>query len=326
MFRRSTWRAVIATIAMVAGLQIAGQSTAAGPIVLMGTGGEGGVCLPAGRAICRLVNDAYAKKGLTCWANLSKGSIANLNALRAKSLHMAIAQSDWQYHAYNGSAKFKKDGPFNDLRAMFSLHAEPFTVVARADAGIKKFTDLMGKRVNVSNPGSGARGTMIEVMKVLGWRARTFSKVMQLDAAAQSKALCAGQIDVMVYTVGHPSETIRDATSRCNTRLVAVSNPGIDSLVKSQPYYATVYIPAGMYKNNTRRIRTFGVGATLVSSLAVPESVVYKVVKAVFANLKKFRTLHPALKSLNAQSMVKDGLSAPLHPGAVKYFKEAGFM
>jgi len=324
MSRPKTFDAVVIAAITVFSFSYNHAASAAEAVVLLGTGGAGGVYLPAGRAICRLVNGAYAKQGLSCSAQPSKGSIANLKALRTKSLHLAIAQSDWQFHAYEGSAKFKKDGPFKDLRALFSLHAEPFTVVARADSGIKTFDDLQGKRVNVSNPGSGARGTMIEVMKVLGWRARTFSKVMQLDAAAQAKALCDGKIDVMVYTVGHPSKTISDATARCAARLIPVSGPGINALVKSRPYYAPVTIPAGLYKNNTHRVRTFGVGATVVGSTALSEAAAYKIVKAVFANLKKFKTLHPALKALNAQSMTKDGLSAPRHPGAVKYFKEAG--
>jgi len=295
-------------------------------IVTIGTGGVGGVYYPAGRAICRLFNEANKGRGVRCAALSTKGSIFNINALRGKSQEMAVVQSDWQYHGYHGTAKFKKKGPFQALRAVFSLHSEPFTVVARADAGIKRFADLPGKRVNVSNPGSGARGTMIEVMKVMGWRAKTFAEVRQLNTAKQAKALCDNAIDVMVYTVGHPSETIRLATDKCDARLINVTGAKIDTLIKSRPYFSQASIAPGIYKNNTRRVRTFGVSATFVTTAGLPAPLVHDVVEAVFSRLAKFRNLHPALKHLNKNDMVKNALTAPLHPGAVKYYKSVGLM
>lgn len=241
-------------------------------------------------------------------------------------MQMAVVQSDWQYHGYNGTSKFKKIGAFEDLRSVFSLHSELFTVVARRGAGVKRFKDLAGKRVNVGAPGSGARGTMIEVMRAMGWRASTFSEVMQFDTAAQAKALCDDVIDVIVYTVGHPSKTIRDATDKCDSTLVNVSGSPISALIKARPYFSPASVPAGLYKNNTQKIRTFGVSATLVTTKAMPEKIVFEMVRAVFSNLKKFKNMHPALKYLTNSSMVKYGLTAPLHPGAIKYYKSAGLM
>ena len=302
------------------------RAGSAADVLNFGTGSEGGVYFPAGKAICSLINAAHAKSGLTCKAAPSGGSIANVEGLRTGRIQLGLVQSDWQFHAYNGTSRFKKKGDFKGLRSLMSLYAEPFTVVARADAGVTRFTDLQGKRVNVSNPGSGARGTMVEVMKALGWRGRTFSKVMQLGTKAQAKALCAGEIDVMVFTVGHPSETIRQATGKCGARLVPVLDKRVDKLVKGHPYYSRVTIPAGMYPNNTRRTRTFGVSATIVTTTLMSNADAGKVVKAVFAQLPKLKNLHPALKTLNAKRMVKDGLTAPLHPGARAYFKAAGMM
>lgn len=317
LFRAITWAAGVAAVLSLA--TAAGAARAA--TVTIGTGGQGGVYFPAGRAICRLVNEAGTVR---CQAVPTQGSVYNVGALRAGKLQLAVVQSDSQYYGYQGEAKFKKDGPFKGMRALFSLHTEPFTVVARADSGVYRFRDLAGKRVNVSNPGSGARATMIQVMQAMGWRGRTFSQVTQLDTDAQAKALCANEIDVMVYTVGHPSATIREATGRCGARLISVDEPEIDKLIKSRAYYSKAWIPAGLYKNNTRRIGTFGVSATVVATARLDTESAYAVVNAVFDNLGKFRTLHPALKTLSDRAMANDGLSAPLHPGAEKYFMEAG--
>lgn len=239
---------------------------------------------------------------------------------------MGIAQSDWQFHAYNGTSKFESQGPYKDLRAVFSIHPEPFTVVARADAGIKTFDDMKGKRVNIGNPGSGQRGTIEVLMKEMGWTQDDFGQVSELKAAEQSKALCDNKIDAMVYTVGHPSGSIQEATTACDSVLVTVDNAASKSLIEKNDYYRTATIPGGMYRGNDSDVKTFGVGATFVSSTEVPEEVIYNVVKAVFENFDDFRRLHPAFANLKKEEMVKDGLSAPLHPGAAKYYKEAGLM
>ncbi len=239
---------------------------------------------------------------------------------------MGIAQSDWQFHAYNGSSKFKDQGAYKDLRAVFSVHPEPFTVVARADAGIKTFDDLKGKRVNVGNPGSGQRGTIEVLMAEMGWTMDDFKQVSELKAAEQSKALCDNKIDAMVYTVGHPSGAIQEATTACDSVVVEVNNAASNKLVANNDYYRTATIPGGMYRGNDSDVQTFGVGATFVSSAEVPEEVIYHVTKAVFENFDDFRRLHPAFANLKKEEMVSDGLSAPLHPGAAKYYKEVGLI
>ena len=239
---------------------------------------------------------------------------------------MGVAQSDWQYHAYNGTSKFEKKGPNKDLRAVFSVHPEPFTVVARKDSGIRKFADLKGKRVNIGNPGSGQRGTMEVVMGSYGWTKDDFKLASELKSAEQSKALCDNKIDAMVFTVGHPSGSIKEATTSCDSVLVEVAGPKIDKLVTANDYYRTATIPGGMYRGTDADTKTFGVGATFVTSAKVPNDVIYNVVKAVFENFDQFKKLHPAFANLKETEMIKDGLSAPLHDGAVKYYKERGWM
>jgi TRAP transporter TAXI family solute receptor len=294
--------------------------------VTIGTGGVTGVYYPTGGAICRLVNKTRKEHGIRCSVESTGGSVYNLNAIRAGELDMGVAQSDLQYQAYNGTGQFKDAGPDKDLRSVFSVHPEPFTVVARADAGIKTFADLKGKRVNIGNPGSGQRGTMEELMAAMGWTKSDFKLASELKPDEHSKALCDNKIDAFVYTVGHPAGNIQEAAASCDVVIVDVSGPVVDKLVKEYPYYRYATIPGGMYRGTDKDVKTFGVGATFVSSDKVPNETIYYVVKAVFDNFDEFKKLHPAFAVLKQEEMVKDGLSAPLHDGAVKYYKEVGLI
>ena len=315
------WLAVTA-LALSIGVPVWAEQT----FVTIGTGGVTGVYYPTGGAICRLVNKNRNKHGIRCSTESTGGSVFNLNTIRAGDLDMGVAQSDWQYHAYHGSSKFKDKGANRELRAIFSVHPEPFTVVARADSGIRNFGDLKGKRVNVGNPGSGQRGTMEVLMEASGWKMSDFALASELKSSEQSMALCDNKIDAMVFTVGHPSGSITEATTSCDSVLVNVTGSAVDKLVAENDFYRTATIPGGMYNGNPNDIKTFGVGATFVTSTRTPANVIYQVVKAVFENFDSFRKFHPAFRNLDKRQMIKDGLSAPLHAGAVKYYKEAGLM
>lgn len=292
----------------------------------IGTGGVTGVYYPAGGAIARLVNKGKAEHGLRATVESTGGSVYNVNAIASGELDFGVVQSDVQFDAVKGQNKFAESGPNADLRAVFALHPEPFTIVARADSGIKNFEDLKGKRVNVGDPGSGQRSTMEVVMKKLGWKMEDFKLASELKAAEMAGALCDNKIDAFAYTVGHPNGSIQEAHTACDAVLVNVTGPAIDELVAANPYFSTATIPANMYRGNAADTKTFGVSATIVSSAKVPAETVYQVVKAVFENFDEFKGLHPAFANLDKKNMVKDALSAPLHDGAVKYFKEAGLM
>lgn len=294
--------------------------------ITIGTGGVTGVYYPTGGAICRLVNKGRKDHGIRCSVESTGGSVYNINTIREGELEFGVAQSDWQYHAYKGTSKFEEKGAFEDLRAVFSVHPEPFTVVARADSGVKNFADLKGKRVNIGNPGSGQRGTMEVLMEGMGWTTDDFELATELKAAEQSAALCDNQIDAMVYTVGHPSGSIQEATTACDSVLVTVDGAAVDKLVADNSYYRTATIPGGMYRGNEGDTGTFGVGATFVTSAKVSEDTVYTLVKSVFENFDAFKKLHPAFANLKPEEMAQDGLSAPLHPGAAKYYKEKGWV
>jgi TRAP transporter TAXI family solute receptor len=314
--------ALLATL----GLTLSLSAQAEQRFITIGTGGVTGVYYPTGGAICRLVNKNRKAHGIRCSVESTGGSVYNLNALRQGELDMGVAQSDWQFHSWHGSSKFKDQGPDKDLRAVFSVHPEPFTVVARADAGVESFDDLKGKRVNVGNPGSGQRGTMEVLMAAKGWKMSDFTLASELKSSEQSAALCDNKVDAIVFTVGHPSGSIKEATTSCDSRLVPVSGAAVDKLIADNSYYRSATIPGGMYRGSDKDVSTFGVGATFVTSAKVPEEVVYQVVKAVFENFDSFRRLHPAFANLKKEQMVKDGLSAPLHAGAARYYREVGLI
>ena len=313
------------TAASLASPFAASNALAQEKFITIGTGGQTGVYYVVGQSICRLVNRGTAEHGLKCTAPSTGGSIANINAIKAGDQDMGVAQSDWQFHAYNGSSEFEGDA-FEDLRAVFSVHSEPFTVIARKDADITEFADLKGKRVNVGNPGSGQLATMNVVLDALGWSMDDFALASELKPAEQAAALGDNKVDAIVYTVGHPNGSVQEATTTIEANLVPVTGEAIETLVADNPYYAEATVPGGMYTGNDEDVKTFGVKATFVTSAAVDEDTVYQTVKAVFDNFDRFKKLHPAFEGLVEEEMISDGLSAPLHPGAEKYYKEQGWM
>jgi uncharacterized protein len=317
-------------VASAASLAFAGLLAAPLPaaaqqkFVTIGTGGITGVYYAVGGAICRLVNKDRAKTGFRCSVESTGGSVYNVNAIKGGELDFGMTQSDVQFQAANGSGPFKEAD--KDLRAVFSVHPEPFTVVARKEANIKEFKDFKGKRFNVGNPGSGTRSALEELLVAEGMKLTDFSLASELKADEHGPALCDNKIDGFFYGVGHPSANIQDPTTTCGAKLVPLTGPAIDALVKKHAYYAYATIPGGMYSGNPQPTKTYGVLATMVTSSKVPADVVYTITKAVFDNLDEFKKLHPAFANLSAASMVKDGLSAPLHEGAARYFKEKGLL
>jgi TRAP transporter TAXI family solute receptor len=295
-------------------------------VVTIATGGVTGVYYPAGGGICRFVNRDRLDHGVRCAVVSSGGSLDNIAALRADAADFGVVQTDAAWNAANAAADFAGQPPFETLRAVFALHPEPFTLVARPDAGIGGLSDLPGKRVNIGNPGSGQRATMEVVMAAMGWTTSDFAAATELPSGEQTQALCDGKIDAMVFAVGHPSASVQEATSACGAVLVNVTGPEIDALVEGNPYYLAATIPGGLYRNNADDIRTFGVGAVLVTTADQPDDLVHLVTTSVFANLEQFRGLHPAFGALDARAMATQGLVVPLHPGADRYFRDAGLI
>ncbi|MGB1338248.1 MAG: TAXI family TRAP transporter solute-binding subunit [Planktomarina sp.] len=311
--------------AVLVGAMTAASLTAAQEFISIGTGGVTGVYYPTGGAICRLVNKSRKEHGIRCAVESTGGSVYNINTIKAGELEFGVAQSDWQHHAYNGTSKFA-DNPFPELRAVMSVHPEPFTLIVRGDSGIDSFEALKGKRVNVGNPGSGQRATMEVVMDAFGIGMDDLALATEYKGSEMAKQLCDDNIDAMIYTIGHPAAAIKEATTTCDAKLVSVTGAPIDKLIADNPFYRVATIPGGMYKGTDGATATFGVGATFVTSTNVPEETVYIVAKSVMENIEDFKGLHPAFANLEPAQMVKDGLSAPLHDGAARAYKELGLI
>ena len=321
IFRRGTQVAAFSAALLFAGNAMAQQN-----FVTIGTGGVTGVYYAAGGAICRLLNKDRKTHGIRCSVESTGGSAFNVNTIKEGELDFGMTQSDVQYNAFKGEESFKDGGAHADLRAVFSIHPEPFTVLAHPDAGVTAFEDFKGKRFNVGNPGSGTRSSMERLLTTMGWTLADFSLASELKADEHGPALCDGKIDGFFYGVGHPSANIQDPITTCAAKLVPLTGEAVDKLVADNPYYATATIPGGLYANNPDDTQTFGVLATLVASANVPEESVYQLTKAVFENFDEFKSLHPAFAGLDPAKMVTDGNSAPLHAGAEKYYKEKGWL
>ncbi|MFG6159961.1 TAXI family TRAP transporter solute-binding subunit [Halomonas sp. 1390] len=306
--------------ALLGGLLLSGPVAAQDeePLVIA-TASPAGVYHVVGRALCRTLD-------IPCQAQPTDGSSANLRGLRRGDLTLALAQSDLHLYAALGTEGFQKDGADDALRSVFSLHNEPFTLVVRRDAGIHRLEDITGHAVNIGNPGSGQRGTMLRLMDAEGWSRSDFRSVHHLPADQQAMELCHGNIDAMVYTVGHPNASVAKAIRLCDAMLVDVEGDVIDLLVAAYPYFTRAWIPADLYGPDQPAVQTFGVKATLVASEATDPELVYRLVAAVFDDFERFKASHPALGALTPEEMIHDGLTAPLHEGALRYYRERGWI
>lgn len=295
--------------------------------VTIGTGGITGVYYPTGGAIAKMINNKRDKYGIRCTVEATAGSVYNVNTVVAGDLEFGVVQSDRQYQAINGLEEWK-DKPQKDLRAVFSIHPEAVTLVASEASGVKDIRELKGKSVNIGNPGSGQRQNSIDALSAVGIDFEKDIKAEQVKAAEAPGLLQDGRIDAFFYTVGHPSGAFKEATAGATkVRFVTISGPEIEKLIKEKPYYAKATVPVKLYPTavNDADVETFGVKATLVTSAKVPEDVVYAITKEVFENFDEFKKLHPAYENLTKEGML-EGLSAEIHPGAVKYYKEAGLI
>lgn len=296
------------------------QAPAEAAYVTIGTGAITGVYYPAGGAIATMINTKRDTYNIRCTVEATGGSVFNVNAIMAGDLDFGVVQSDRQYQAVNGKAEWSQKGAQKNLRAVFSLHSESVTLIAAVDAGIQTMQDLKGKRINVGNPGSG----QLDALQASGINYETDLDVEKVKLEEASGLLQDGRIDAFFYTVEHPNGAIKEAVSGARkVRFIPIT--GIDKLLQQYGYYAKSTVPVSAYPGvqNENDVPTFGVKATMVSSANVPDRIVYALTKVVFENLETFKTLHPAFAALTPQNML-EGLCAPIHSGAMKYYKEVG--
>jgi TRAP transporter TAXI family solute receptor len=293
--------------------------------IVIGTGSPTGIFHQVGRAVCGLVNADSSSHGIKCDFRNKRGSIGSLRAIRKGEIDFGVVQSDWQRHAYLGSHSRLFPSAFKNLRSVFSLYPYPLTLVARKNARIRRFSELKGKRVNLGTPGSGARGVMEMIMRKMGWRKNIFALAAELKTFEAPRALCDGKIDAFIMTISYPHKLIDRVLNSCGAHLVQIDIAAARALVRENPSFAMVTIPAGAYRGMAKNITTIGVGATLVTSARMSENAVYELVKSVFDNLDRFKKMHSVFAYLRQANMIKKHLSAPLHPGALRYFRERGW-
>jgi uncharacterized protein len=298
--------------------------------IAIGGGSFTGVYFPTGLAIAKMINNRRSEYHIRATVEATMGSTFNVNAIMAGFQDFGLAQSDIQYQAVKGVNNCAKKGPQRELRSVFSLHHEPLTLVAAVDAGIKSIADLRGKRVSLGNPGHSQRRIVVDALEAAGLDPKRDIVPLTVPADDAPALLADNRIDAYFFTVGHPSETIRMALSgERKTRIIPISGAGIDKLVADKVFYRKSRIQVQQLypglKEPHEDVDTFGVMATLCTSVRVPEEVVYSLTKVVFENFDEFRRQHPALANLTKNGRLK-GLTAPFHPGAQKYFREVGLM
>jgi TRAP transporter TAXI family solute receptor len=295
--------------------------------VTIATADPSAIYYPVGNAICRMVNLANANDpAKRCQAVASDGAVANVGKVRSGEATFGLTQSDLAYGAFRGEASFAKIGPDRALRTVVALQQESFTVIARADSTIRSFEDLHGKRIGIGNSGAGYTFTRDVVLGFYGWTISEFDRALEVGPIEQNQALCDGRVDAIIFEASHPDGLTQDAIGGCQARLVRVTGPPVDRLLATHPYYKASVIPGGMYDGNPADTPTFGTQTVLVTSAEQPDDLVYALTKAVLEDFSDFRRLHPALRMLTKKDMVPSEAVMPIHPGALRYYREAGLL
>jgi len=252
--------------------------------------------------------------------------VENIRRVESGESTFGLSQTDVAYAAFHGEGPFAAAGPDPKLRMVIALYPEAFTVVARADAGIRDFQDLRGKRVGIGTSGVGYNFTRDVILRFYGWTTSGPEHVLEFAPAEQNQALCSNRVDAIIFEAGHPNGLTQEATMECQARLVRVAGQPIDRLLATHPYYIASVIPGGMYAGNPSDVQTIGTRAVLISSSNQPDELVYAMVKAVFDNFAIFRQLHPALSTLKIQDTVPSTAVIPIHSGALNYYRGAGLL
>jgi len=294
--------------------------------LLLGTGGVTGVYFPIGGVICRLLNRHKERHRMRCSLESTGGSIYNLRELAKGNFDLVVAQSDWQYHAYNGSSTFKKDGANPDLRAVFALEPDPLALIVKKDSDIQSFNDLEKRIVGFGYARSIQHRIIDDLLEVKDWTDKNFKSVVRMNDSHQIEALCNGDVEAVLLISSSLTDRLATADESCEMRFVPITGPEVDAVIAEKPYYRHGRIPRGLYLDSEQDTQSFGLGATFVALKSTSPKAIYQVVKEIVENFKDFQSLHPSLQTLNRKELPYAGISAPLHPGAIRYYREARLM
>lgn len=322
----NTWKHAFCIVALFLAGCAQTTNTESKISILLGGGGTQGTYYAAVGEICDVVNARQSDHGIRCSPVATKGSVSNLRSLRSGELDLAMALSDWQFNAFNGISVFDDSPSAKNLRSVFGLWPETITIFAKRGAGISNVADLKGKRVNIGKSNLRTRHYWEKISTAHGWSAGDFSLTTELTMRDAKSAFCRGEIDAYFMIVGHPSALTQDTLSDCGAILVPGTGPAVDKLVSASPFYRKATIPVGIYSAQDEPVQTFALGPILTATAETPADVVYWIVKSVFDDFEAFKSLHPAFANLTKREMIREGLTAPLHPGAIKYYREAGLI
>ncbi len=306
-----------------------GASAQERQFINIGTAGIGGGYYPTGGFICNFLNKSRADNGhnIRCTVESTGGSVANMRSIQVGDLDVGIAMSAWQFHSWNGTDQFEADGANEDLRFMFSLHADAAHIVTRADTGIESIMDLEGKIVNTGNAGSGTEAQVYSMLDRYGVSADTFfQQETKLTSKEQAQALCDGKIDAFFYPTAVGAASILEATNTCDARVLSWDDEVVQAMMAEQPYVIPVVIPAGTYAGQDEEIVSWGTPATINASANAPEDVIYHMTKAVFDDFEAFKAQSPMFNAVQMETAATAGRTAPYHAGAERYFREVGLI
>ena len=303
-------------------LVIFGTSVSGATFITIGTGGVTGTYYPTGGAICRLLNKTKKQTDIRCSVESTGGSVYNILAINRGEFDFGISQSDTAYQAYHAQGKFKNN-PQKELRSIMAIYPELLALVVRKDSNIQKLTDIKDKRINIDIPGSGTRTTVDAILKAFNIKLSDLEVAGEIKSIKGPSMLKDDKIDGYFGMFGHPTANIKDVANAIDIDLVPIKGSPVDKLIKKYPYYAKGIISGTLYKNVTHDTPSIGVKAVLVTSKDTDSQIVYNLVKVILENFQTFKSLHPAYQTITKKSLL-DGISIPLHKGALKYYKEAG--
>lgn len=320
--RASKLKLIIAAVVVAA---LAGGVVAQVGFITLGSGSTAGVYYPITVGIARMINDANI--GVRANARSTGGSVFNAGAIQSGELQMTLIQNDVSFYAYNGRVVEAFVGrPQDKLRGIAMLYPEPVHILARRDANIRSVSDFRGKRVYIGDIGSGVEQNALQVLEVYGMTPADLRQAQRGAAGSAAQLLQDGRIDAMFYTVGLGNAAISQASLTTDVVFVEVPSVVIAQLARQYPFLAEFTLPVGAYRGLDRAVTVPTVMASLAASADMTADEVYNVMKVLFDDVARFKSLHSNLETYFTLEGALTGLPIPLHPGAERYWRERGIL
>ena len=313
------------SLALMAGAVLASGAAMAQQRVFFGiaTGGTGGTYYPLGGMLAQLISNKATVDGkkITATAEAAGASVGNAKLLGTKDIESAFVAADILDAAYHGKAQFA-NAPLKNVRALGALYPETVQLITRADSGIQGVRDLKGKSISSGSPGSGQYQLVTDLLRVHGLSRSDVKEDSSSFTQAVDK-IKDGNLHATLITAGVPTAAVTDFAQSHALKVIPLTGPEIAALLKEQPFYTQVQLPANSYKGQTSAVPTLAVMAIWATHDGVPENVAYEVTKALYENTAIMGQVHVQGKNITPATATAVG-NVPMHPGALRYFKEKG--